>query len=153
MKNKRIDVRSARTPRMSPTKTLAAIDVRASGLKPLIGGTGERTNYNLQPGVTEYQLWPFSTIEWVVKETKYRARAIIQNKKTRALVAFNSWHQDFNDAESAIALLSDSLNGIGDRRVYNIFGETSEVHTADIGGGVPVTVTEVLALIWSMQQA
>jgi hypothetical protein len=77
----------------------------------------------------------------------------IQNKKTRAMVAFNSWHQDFNDAQRAIALVSDSLNGIGDRRVYNIFGETIDVHTADIGGGAPVTVTEVLALIWSMQQA
>jgi hypothetical protein len=38
------------------------------------------------------------------------------------------------------------------RRVYNIFGEIIEVHTADIGGGPPVNVTEVLALIWSMQQ-
>ena len=68
------------------------------------------------------------------------------------MVAFNSWHQDFADAEQAISLVSDSLNGVVQRRVYNVFGEIIEVHTADIGGGPPVNVTEVLALIWSMQQ-
>jgi hypothetical protein len=26
-------------------------------------------------------------------------------------------------------------SGAGDRRVYNIFGEVIDVHTADIGGG------------------
>jgi hypothetical protein len=117
-----------------------------------VGTLGEKKNYNLQPGVTEYQLWPFSTIEWVAAEDKYRARAIIQHTESRDMVVFNSWHQDFSDAERAIALLSDSLNGIEPRRVYNIFGETIEVHTADIGGGPPVNVTEVQALIWSMQQ-
>jgi hypothetical protein len=114
---------------------------------------GEKKNYNFQPGVTPYELWPFSTIEWVAAETRYRARAIVQHTTTMTLVAFNSWHQDFADAERAIALLSDSLNGIGARRVYNIFGETIELHTADIGGGSIVTVVEVQALIWSMQQA
>ena len=68
------------------------------------------------------------------------------------MVAFNSWHEDFGDAERAIDLLSDSLSEVGERHVYNIFGEIIEVHTADIGGGPPVHVFEVLALIWSMQQ-
>ncbi len=39
------------------------------------------------------------------------------------------------------------------RRVYNVFGEVIDVHTADHGGGVVVNVVEVLALIWSMDEA
>ena len=76
----------------------------------------------------------------------------MQHTTTQDIVAFNSWHQDFADAERAIALLSDSLNGIGARRVYNIFAETIEVHTSDLGGGTIVNVSEVQALIWSMMQ-
>lgn len=137
----------------APAAPVRVGDVRTDVLKLLVSTIGERRNYNLQEGVTEYHLWPFSTIEWVVEQGKYRARAIIQNIATKDMVAFNSWHQDFSDAERAIALLADSLNGIGDRRVYNVFGETIEIHTADIGGGSVVNVIEVLALIWSMQQA
>ena len=33
-----------------------------------------------------------------------------------------------------------------------IYGEVIEVHSADLGGGNVVSVSEVLALIWSMQQ-
>lgn len=112
---------------------------------------GERKNYNFQPGVTEYDLWPFSTIEWVAAEGKYRARAMVQHRTTHDLVAFNSWHQDFGDAERPIDLLRHSLQGTAERPVYNIFGETLEVHTADIG--TVVNVTEVLALIWSMTES
>jgi len=137
----------------TPVTSTAVGDLRVDVIKLLVGTIGERKNYNLQPEVTEYQLWPFSTIEWVVDQSKFRARAIIQNKTTKDMVAFNSWHQDFSDAERAIALLADSLNGTGDRHVYNIFGETLEIHTSDIGGGTLVNVIEVLALIWSMQQA
>lgn len=137
----------------APVTSTAVGDLRVDVIKLLVGTIGERKNYNLQPEVTDYQLWPFSTIEWVVDQSKFRARAIIQNKTTKDMVAFNSWHQDFSDAERAIALLADSLNGIGDRHVYNVFGETLEIHTADIGGGTLVNVFEVLALIWSMQQA
>jgi hypothetical protein len=123
------------------------------GLGGLSGASvGERRNYNLQPGVTEYQLWPFSTIEWVAAQGKYRARAIVEHSSTHGSVAFNSWHQDFADAERAIALLSDSLRGVGQRRVYNVLGETIEIHTADRGGAGLVTVVEVQALIWSMQE-
>ncbi|MEW6144237.1 MAG: hypothetical protein AB1598_04375 [Thermodesulfobacteriota bacterium] len=114
---------------------------------------GEKSNYNFQPEVTEYDLWPFSTIEWVTAEGKYRARAIVQHRTTRDMVAFNSWHEDFGDAERPIDLLRHSLQGTAERPVYNIFGETIEVHTADIGGGSVVNVTEVLALIWSMTES
>ena len=135
----------------APRKIISGSELVLGGLK-IVGTVGERRNYNLQPEVAEYQLWPFSTIEWVAVQDKYRARVIIQHKKTSDMVAFNSWHEDFADAERAIDLVSDSLSGVGERHVYNIFGETIEVHTADIGGGTVVNVTEVLALIWSMQQ-
>ena len=65
-------------------------------------------------------------------------------------VALNSWHQDFADAERAIDLVRDSLNQVGDRRVYNVFGETIEIHTSPSAGGSWHYVIEVLALIWSM---
>jgi hypothetical protein len=114
---------------------------------------GEKMNYNFQPEVTDYELWPYSTIEWVAAEGKYRARAIVQHRTTHDLVAFNSWHQGFGDAERPIDLLRHSLLGTAERPVYNIFGETIETHTADIGGGSVVNVTEVLALIWSMTES
>ena len=111
-----------------------------------------KANYNLQPGVTEYGLWPFSTIEFAPDQKRFIARAMIENKKTKDIVAFNSSHEDYADAERAIALLTDSLNGVGERRIYNIFAETKEVHMSDHGGGNIVTVTEVTPLIWSMQE-
>ncbi len=114
---------------------------------------GEKKNYNFQPEVTEYELWPFSTIEWVPAEGKYKARAIVRHKTTHDMVVFNSWHQDYGDAERPIDLLRHSLQGTAERPIYNIFGETIEVHTADIGGGSVVNVTEVLALIWSMTES
>ncbi len=141
-----------KNPARKPPKIIPGTELAIGGLRFSVGVIGEKKNYNLQPGVTVYQLWPFSTIEWVVDQNKYRARAIVQHVTTRDLVAFNSWHEDFSDAERAIDLVSDSLSGVGERHVYNIFGETIEVHAADIGGGPPVNVTEVLALIWSMQQ-
>jgi len=114
---------------------------------------GERKNYNFQPGVTEYDLWPFSTIEWDASKEKYKARAIVQHKTTNDLVVFNSWHQDYGDAERPIDLLRHSLQGTAERPIYNIFGETIDIHTADIGSGPPVNVTEVLAIIWSMTES
>jgi hypothetical protein len=124
-----------------------------SALKEPAETVGDERNYNLQPEVTEYELWPFSTIEWVVGQGRYRARAMVRNKTSGDIVAFNSWHEGFSDAERPIALLSDSLSGVGDRKVYNIFAETIEVHTSDIGGGTIINVVEALALIWSMQES
>ncbi len=123
-----------------------------SALK-VMGTLGEKKNYNFQPGVTQYELWPFSTIEWVASEGKYKARAIVKHKTTNDMVVFNSWHQDYGDAERPIDLLRHSLQGTAERPIYNIFGETIDVHTADIGSGSPVNVTEVLALIWSMTES
>ena len=132
---------------------ITGTEIFLGGLGSLIPTVGEKRNYNFQLGVTEYELWPFSTIEWVADKNRFRARAMVRHTVTSNSVAFNSWHQDFADAERAIALLSDSLSGIGARRVYNIFGETIAVHTSDVGGGKLITVSEVLALIWSMMQA
>ncbi len=138
-------------PKMS-AKGLGGVRLDFAALK-FSAAIGEKKNYNFQPEVTEYELWPFSTIEWVAAEGKYRARAMVQHRTTHDLVAFNSWHQDYGDAERPIDLLRHSLQGTAERPIYNIFGETIEVHTADIGGGSVVNVTEVLALIWSMTES
>ncbi len=113
---------------------------------------GGKNNYNFQTG-SNYQLWPYSTIKWVPEQNRYLARVIVQDKTTQEMVAFNSWHADYADAKQAIDLVSDSLEGVGERRVYNIFGEVMEVHPADLGGGQVVNVFEVQGLIWSMQQS
>jgi hypothetical protein len=123
------------------------------GTLKIMSTLGERKNYNFQPSVTEYELWPFSTIEWVASEGKYKARAIVQHKTTDDLVVFNSWHQDYGDAERPIDLLRHSLQGTAERPIYNIFAETIDIHTADIGSGSLVNVTEVLAIIWSMSES
>jgi hypothetical protein len=111
------------------------LDPSLGALKLPLITVGERRNFNLQPGVTEYRLWPFSTIEWITAENRYRARAIVEHNTTHDNVAFNSYHPEYSDAERVIAAISDSLRGVGARRVYNVFGEVIDVHTADHGGG------------------
>lgn len=145
---------------MAKRRNISKKKIREVGRKGLDFGTlkitgliGEKENYNFQEPDTEYRLWPFSTIEWIPSEGKYKARAIVQHKTTDNLVAFNSWHEDYGDAERPIDLLRHSLQGTAERPIYNIFAETIEIHTADIGTGPPVTVTEVLALIWSMTES
>lgn len=113
-----------------------------------VGIVGEKKNYNLQPGVTEYELWSASTVEWVPEQNKYRARAILKHKTTEDNVVINSWHEDYADAERAIDVVINSLEGVGERRLYNVFGETIEVHTSVHAGGT-VNVFEVQGLIWS----
>lgn len=133
---------------------LSKLRARASMgvLKAEAATVGERKNYNFQPEVTDYRLWPFSTIEWIAAEGKFKARAMVQNRTTSDIVVFQSWHEEYSDAERPIAFLSDSLNGRGDRKIYNIWAETIEVHTSDIGGGTMINVVETLALIWSMDE-
>jgi hypothetical protein len=126
--------------------------ISMAALKAAAETVGERKNYDLQPEVTDYELWPFSTIEWAADQGKFRARAMVRQKQTGDIVVFSSWHADFADAERPIALLSDSLAGIGKRRVYNILAETLDVHASDLGGGKVINVVETLALIWSMQE-
>ncbi|MFI5251613.1 MAG: hypothetical protein ACHQQQ_04180 [Bacteroidota bacterium] len=119
---------------------------------PIPAMVGDKQNYNLQHGVTQYELYPFSTIEWVDAQSKYRARAMVQDKNTGDDVIFNSWHTDFADAERAIAIVADSFTATSGRYLYNIWGEIIEIHTADHGGGHVVSVTEVQTLLWSMDQ-
>lgn len=122
------------------------------GLSRRSGTIGEKKNYNFQPGVSQYLLWPFSTIEWEPKECKYKARVIVRHQTTNDSIVFNSLHQDFSDAERAIDIVRQTLAGTAERPVYNIFGETIDIHTSDHGGGTLVNVTEVLVLIWSMTE-
>jgi hypothetical protein len=138
-------------PKKPPEKMVAKIPVKKilAGLGSVVG---TKNNYNLQPEVTNYQLWPFSTIEWVSDQKKFDARVMLLDKTSQDVVAIHSWHDDFADAKEAIDLVSGSLNGVGQRRVYNIFGEVIEVHTSDMGGGTLTNVFEVQGLIWSMEQ-
>jgi len=121
---------------------------------PISPFVGERRNYNFQDD-QNYEVWPFSTIEAVDEKDRgcrcYRARVMVVGKKIdKGLnIAFNSYHQDFSDAEHAIDFAKTK---IPTGELYNIFGETIDVHTSDHGGGHLVTVVEVRALIWSMQQ-
>jgi hypothetical protein len=121
-----------------------------AGLKLSVGYVGEKKNYNLVPASTEFELWSASTIEWVPNEGKFKARVILKYKVSEDIVVLNSWHQDFSDAERAIDLIRNSLEQVGSRRAYNVFGETIEIHTSPSAGGGSHNVTEVLALIWSM---
>jgi hypothetical protein len=125
-------------------------DFRFAGLQLVPGYVGEKRNYNLQPNYTEYGLWSASTIEWVPEQGKFKARVLIEHKVTNDIVAFNSWHQDLTDAERAIDLVRNSFKQTGERCVYNVFGETIEIHTSPTAGGSSHYVFEVLALIWSM---
>jgi hypothetical protein len=134
------------SPNITPGNELALAGLTTTG-----GMVGERRSYSLQPGYTEYELWPFSTIAWVAEKGKYQARAIMQHKTTFDAVVFNSWHEDFADAERAIDLLSNSLRGVGERRVYFISGEIIAVSTSPPGSGSHPSTTEVLVEMWSMQ--
>ena len=81
---------------------------------------------------------------------RFKARVLIEHKVTKDIVAFNSWHQDFADAEHAIDLVRNSFKQVGDRCVYNVFGEIIEIYKSPTAAGSSHYVIEVLALIWSM---
>jgi len=130
------------------------IDPRLGGLFQNLQSTpnvGDRENYNFQPGVSPYVLWPFFTIEWEPDENRYRARVIVKHKDTSNLVAFNSLHQDYSDAERAIDNLRESLAGTSKRPIYNIYGETISVRTTAIPSGGTWSM-EVQVLIISMNE-
>lgn len=110
---------------------------------------GDKTNYNLQSGTTPYQLGGASTIEWLADTKTYKGRALIENKTTHDVVAFNSLHTEFIDAERAIDLIADAFSNSGGRVVYNVFAETLETHTSPRPGGGSIHVFEVRPLIWS----
>ncbi len=138
--------RAKPSPKITPGNELTLAGLTTTG-----GMVGEWRSYSLDPPNTEYELWPYSTIAWVAEKDKYRARVIIQHKTTFDAVVFNSWHEDFADAERAIDLLSNSLRGVGERRVYFISGEIIAVSTSPPGSGSHPSITEVLVEMWSMQ--
>lgn len=143
------------TSKREPRRRTARIRPSPTPPPPPPRRAGEGRNYPLQSavaGVAHYELWPYSTIEWVAEQGRYRARAIVRDTATGDHVAFNSWHEDFSDAERVIARVSDSLRGSADRTVYNIFGETIDVHEGPREGERIATVIEVLALTWSMHE-
>jgi hypothetical protein len=107
---------------------------------------GESKNYNFQG--SDYTFWPFGTIEQLPDDEhyKYKARAIVADSSDD-MVVFNSFHQDYADAERAIAVVREALTADGP--LYNIFAETLESHSSDLGGGKIVNTCETLALIWS----
>jgi hypothetical protein len=84
----------------------------------------------------------------VANEARYRARVLLKYKSSKDIVAINSWHQDFADAERVIDLVQNSMNGTAPRWVYNIYGEVLDVHWS-----VDHHVYEVQGLIWSMLPA
>jgi hypothetical protein len=119
-------------------------------LKPIVlPAVGEKRNYNFQDPAN-YSLWPFTTIEQLPAEKRYRARvAIVGGTHDSGIhIVFNSYHKDFSDAERAINFVREKMPS---GELYNIFAETIDVHTSDVGGGSIVTVAEVLALVYSMQ--
>jgi hypothetical protein len=125
-----------------------AVDLTLAALKAKCA-VGERKNYNFQG--SDYTYWPFATIEQLPEEHgyKYKARAIVVDASEDTYhVVFNSYHQDYGDAERAIAAVRESLTGDGP--LYNIFAETIETHSHTSAGKL-ITVCETLALIWSFQ--
>jgi len=86
---------------------------------------GESSNYALGPS-SEYELWPYPQI-YAVGENQFKARVLIQKKGggDSGFVAFNSTHDEYADAERAIAAVCDSFMGVGTRRLYNIVAETT----------------------------
>jgi|MudIll2142460700_1097286.scaffolds.fasta_scaffold429642_2 hypothetical protein len=108
---------------------------------PLKQMIGEKKNYNL----VNYTQYGIGTIEWVKNENRYQARVGFTGNQ--GFVFFNSYHQDFNDAERMINFVKE---GKVSGKLYNIFGETVEVHTTPTPGPHgETTVAEVLGLIYS----
>lgn len=102
---------------------------------------GEKKNYNL----VYYTQYTTVTIQWVENENKYLARVGFTGDE--GFVFFNSYHQDFNDAERMINFVKD---GKASGKLYNIFGETIDVHTTPTPGPHgETTVVDVLGLIYS----
>jgi hypothetical protein len=125
-------------------ESAAVVRTQAGNLLGPKFAVGEKKNYNFQGN--DYTFWPFGTIEQIPSERRFRARAMVVAASGDNVI-FNSYHEDYADAERAITVVREALTGNGP--LYNIFAETIEVHTVDHGGGHIVTVYETLALIWS----
>jgi hypothetical protein len=108
---------------------------------PFTRPVGDKKNYNL----ANYTQYGIGTIEWVQNDKRYQAR--IGFTGAEGFVFFNSYHQDFNDAERMINFVKD---GKASGKLYNIFAETIDVHTTPTPGPHgETTVVEVLGLIYS----
>ncbi len=101
---------------------------------------GETKNYNLK-NYTQYNV---ATIEYVKAEKRYKARVGFEGAEGH--VFFNSFHEDFKDAEKTIKFVKE---GKANGTLYNIYGETVLVTSSPRPGKPPVQVIEVLALIYS----
>lgn len=102
---------------------------------------GEKKNYNL----VNYTQYSIGTIEWEKAENRYKARVGFTGDE--GFVFFNSYHQDFNDAQHTINFVKD---GKTSGALYNIWAETIDVHTTPTPGPHgETTVVEVLSLIYS----
>ena len=100
---------------------------------------GERRNYNL----SGFDLYAVGTIEYEPVENRFHSRIGFENKTVTEHVFFNSYHRNFDDAERAINFVKE---GKASGKLYNIFGETIDVHTSPSFSG---PIIEVLALIYS----
>ena len=100
---------------------------------------GEKRNYNL----VNFDLYAVGTIEYEPAENRFHARIGFENKDETEHVFFNSYHQDFNDAERAVNFVKE---GKANGKLYNIYAETIDIHTSP---SFPGSIIEVLALIYS----
>lgn len=120
---------------------MATMTMPVQAKAPAKATVGEKKNYNL----VNYTQYAIGTIEWLNNEKRYHARVGFTGAE--GFVFFNSYHQDFNDAERMINYVKD---GKASNKLYNIFGETMEVHTTPTPGpNGETTVVEVLGLIYS----
>lgn len=100
---------------------------------------GEKRNYNL----IKFDLYSVGTIHFEQTENRFRSRIGFEHKEVNEHVFFNQYHQGFNDAERAVNFVKE---GKASGKLYNIFGETIEIHTSPSFSG---SIIEVLALIYS----
>jgi hypothetical protein len=98
---------------------------------------GVRTNYNL----AEYSYYNVATIEWETSNNRYHARVGFTAPDGH-YVFFNSYHDDFTDAEHTINFVRE---GKANGKLYNIYAETIDVHISPTLG----ITCEVPSLIYS----
>ena len=98
---------------------------------------GQRSNYNL----AQYTFYSVGTIEWEGSANRYHARVGFTAPDGH-YVFFNSYHPSFEDAEHTVHYVRD---GKASGNLYNIYGETIDVHTSPTLG----LTCEVLSLIYS----
>jgi len=94
--------------------------------------------YNL----AEYNYYNVATIEWETSNNRYHARVGFTAPDGH-YVFFNSYHDDFTDAEHTINFVRE---GKANGKLYNIYAETIDVHISPTLG----ITCEVLSLIYHL---